>query len=184
MSTFFEQREVLRPEEVSTRERIFERDGVLRWLGSSVIGRAKIGVTLQTIVNVQSQAHRTKASVRLQSLDLEKLLRVYQDEDYVLWYSDSTRLALIALKDGASGATQLKAWSQALMVAHKLIKDDATSAKLSENATLMQLSATLRELSTNWADTLAALKVAGWAFDTANLETTSSTRIRFRSNFD
>src|ERR1700709_848660 len=33
------------PEEISLRERIFERDGVLRWKGSEIIGYCEIGVS-------------------------------------------------------------------------------------------------------------------------------------------
>lgn len=180
MSTLLDEKRVLKPPEVSAQERIFERDGVLRWRGSSIIGTAKIGIPLQAVIAALGRAHPVTGSVRSSSIDLEKLVDIYLDEDYILWYENSRNLALIVLKDGAPPVAQLKAWSHALLMAHRPVENDATSAQSAGEVTLLRLAATLRDLSTHWVEGLASLKAAGWELDAANLETTSATRIRLR----
>ena len=175
-STLLDNSKILTPENVSRRELIFERDGVLRW-GIQSIGRAKIGVSLQTLLTSFGPAHSMTSSYRNGSIELERLLEVFRLEDYLLWFDSSHRAAYIVLKEGASASSQLKAWAHSLWAARRYQIDHATGAESSEQGTLQLLTSTLGELSSRWETDMDSLTAAGWDIGTASLETTSATRI-------
>lgn len=175
-STLLDSNKILTPESVSRRERVFERDGVLRW-GTQLIGRAKIGVCLQTLLTSFGSAHSTTGSYRSASLELENLLEVFRLEDYLLWYDSSHRAVYIVLKEGASASSQLKAWAHSLWAARHYQINHAIGAESSDKGTLQLLASTLGELSSRWATDMDSLTAAGWDIGTASLETTSATRI-------
>ena len=182
MSTMLDQHKALTPGEVSLQERIFERDGVLRWRGTRVIGKAMIGVSLQSVVGFLDRPHIVTGSIRNPSIDLERLVSIFQDEDYLLWYERSSHLGMIVLKSQAPPQSQLKAWSHALLMAQLHASEDSASAnpKSMDEETLQRLQETLTELSIRWGQSLNALEASGWDLSTASLETTSSTRIRLQ----
>lgn len=181
-STMVARSRVLKPVEVAARERIFERDGALRWEGAQVIATARIGVTLGELVAHLGSSHSVTRSIGDPSIDLERLVELYNREDYIAWYDSSSRTADIVLKEGAKPTSQLKSWAHVLLTAHKLAGEDATSAASTEEATLQQLKATLTTLSDDWDQHLTSLKAAGWDLDNASLETTSSSRIRLQGS--
>lgn len=179
-STMVARSRVLKPVEVAARERIFERDGALRWEGTQVIATARIGVTLGELVAHLGSRHSVTRSIGDPSIDLERLVELYDQEDYIAWYDSSSRTAVIVLKEGAKPTSQLKSWAHVLLTAHNLAGGDATSAASTEEATLQQLKATLTTLSDHWDQHLTSLKAAGWDLDNASLETTSSSRIHLQ----
>lgn len=100
---------VLTPREVAKRERIFERDGALRWANDREVGHGKIGVSIQDIVYYLSRDQQhpiTKSST--QGPELGQLLEFYKDEEYILWYDWTTKTVSIVLKKGVSSRSQLK----------------------------------------------------------------------------
>ena len=182
ISTMLDQSKSLSPDEVSLQERIFERDGVLRWRGTQIIGRAMIGVPLQRVISFLGRPHLVTGSVRSPAINVERLVSIFQDEDYLLWYERSCHLAMIVLKSKASPQSQLKAWSHALLMAQLHASEDRASAnsKSMDEETLQRLHETLTEISIRWRQSLMALEESGWDLNTASLETTSSTRIHLR----
>ena len=165
---------VLTPRDVSRQERVFERDGVLRWNGARAVGWAKIGVSLQTVLASMGSSHRTTETYKNSPEVLARLLLVFEKESYLVWMKKEG--VYIVLKEKASSESQLKAWALALWVAHRAHQNPAT---MSSDETLMQLlTSSLGELTSRWHADVAALKAAGWDVDTASLETTSARRIQ------
>ena len=179
LSNIFASKVILLPEEVSKEERIFERDGILRWKGSQGVGYAKIGASLATLLDSLSPAHPVTSSHADPAVDLAGLFEVFGKEEYILWFNDQRGVALIVLKDGANPRSQLKAWAHALWTAHHLYYhvENATGAELTAPRMLKLLKSTLGELTSRWDQDVASIKAAGWDIDTPSLETTSATRI-------
>ena len=184
ISTMLDQNRALTPDEVSLQERIFERDGVLRWRGTRIIGKAIIGVSLQTVIGFLGQPHVVTGSISSLSIKLERLVSLFQDEEYLLWYERSCRIAMIVLKSKASPQSQLKAWSHALLMAQLHASEDSASgnSKSMDEETLQRLQETLTKISIQWRQSLVALEAAGWDLNTASLETISSTRVCLQRN--
>lgn len=164
------------PEEVSSQERIFEWDGALRWRGSSPFAKATIGVNLLSLLKTLAPAHTVTGAIRDGDLILERLVRIYSHEDFLVWYDSPKRSVYIVLKGQASAKAQLKAWALALWGAHRFGKQYATGAN-TENL-LQLLEMTLRDISNRWDDSIERIRAAGWDIDIANLETSSGSRIR------
>ncbi|KAK7555705.1 hypothetical protein IWX49DRAFT_80452 [Phyllosticta citricarpa] len=60
---------------------------------------------------------------------LARLLRIFDQEPYVLWFDAETRTALIVLKQDAGPVAQVKAWAQALMLAARYAACNTTSTR-------------------------------------------------------
>ncbi|KAF2085924.1 DUF647-domain-containing protein, partial [Saccharata proteae CBS 121410] len=116
LSNLIQHDEALTPQEVSKRERIFERGGALRWTDGRVIGRCRIGVRLDEVVGRLGVRDERTQSVRTNATALSGLLRVFQHESYVLWFDASAREAAIVLKQDSSPVSQLKGWTTALLL--------------------------------------------------------------------
>ena len=177
LSTLISQGRAPTPVEVSKRERIFEWDGVLRWEGARAIGKARIGVSVQTLLNSLGPVHGRTSSYRTSYKVLENLEEIFRFEDYLIWYNSSFQEASIVLKVGASSTSQLKAWAHALWIAQQCNHSHATSAESDDQAMLQLLKSTIGELSRRWSWHLLSMKAAGWDLETASLETGSATRI-------
>jgi hypothetical protein len=177
ISTMVASGKVLKPEDVSLQERIFEWDGVLRWKGGPVMGAARIGVPFQRLIVQLGQRTNVTGSISNASIELGRLMELYHEEDYIMWYDWVRHNGLIVLKAGATPTSQLKAWAHVLWVAHYLSSGEAISAESSDEATLQLLKNTLLKLSERWEDDVIAFKAAGWDLGSASLETTSSTRL-------
>ena len=166
---------VMTPEEVSSQERIFDWDGVLRWRGSLPFAKATVGVPLLSLLKTLAPAHIVTGAMRDGDLILERLVEIYSQEDFLVWYDSPKRMAYIVLKDQAAAKAQLKAWALALWGAHRFGKQYATGAN-TENL-LQLLEVTLRDISIQWGDSVERMRAAGWDVDIANLETSSGSRI-------
>lgn len=173
---------ILTPEETSKLERIFERDGVLRdSSSSSILGFCMIGVSIKDLFQLSSLDHdhdkhsnSNPNSIRDVGFDVSALFKIFKAEGYILWFSAVQRQGVIVLKDGASAATQLKAWSHALLVSQHL-----ASGKRPESL-LDILEATLQQRSGAFEDECRRLREAGWDIDTAALETRAGRRVSFQ----
>lgn len=179
-STFLDHDKVLDPEQISGEERIFEWDGVLRWKGSTPFAKARIGVCLQTLLSSMVPPHTATSSI-VSDTDwrLAKLFKIFDQEQYLLWYDFRRQVAYIVLKTEATPVHSLKAWAHALIVAHQLEADDRYATGARDEQVLEYLEATLISLLQSWKSLVERLVTAGWDVNTANLETTSGTRIRF-----
>ncbi|KAL8681693.1 MAG: hypothetical protein Q9186_002210 [Xanthomendoza sp. 1 TL-2023] len=179
LSTYLDQGRILDPKEVAVQERIFEWDGVLRWRGSSPFAAAKIGLNLRALLASLGPAQSRTGSIRDAEARLAKLIPVYTQEDFLVWYDAPKRLGHIILKEGAAAKSQLKAWALMLCIAHRhhaAGQGDAISAGFEANQEVHRT--TLQQVSSWWPGCVEQLRTAGWEVDTASLETRSGSRIR------
>ncbi|KAL9100403.1 MAG: hypothetical protein Q9163_004225 [Psora crenata] len=175
-SNYLHDKKVLSPEDVSQQERIFEYDGCLRWKGQRVIGRARVGVSLQELLKPLVEAHAVTGALRNKNGIFPQLIALYTEERYLLWYDGPNQVALVVFKSRPSPQDQLKAWAHALFAAHRLrYARHATSASPSE--VLGILRDVQMELSSMWVACMQQINDAGWDIDTANIETTARMRI-------
>jgi hypothetical protein len=178
---------VLQPTQVSRLERVFERDGALRWVdGDRIIGYCHIGVTLSTILQRVSTRHSLTGSLDMQAIKMSDLMQVFVDEAYVLWFSNEL-VAWIALKEDATPNDQLRAWMHALLLAHRMRakaadgkrgEDDDDGDDTSASDPLAELRLTLAEVRAKYDASVGRLREAGWDLDIAALETKTGTRMK------
>lgn len=180
LSKLLQDGQILSPSEVSARERVFERDGVLRWTDDSILGHCSIGVSLERMLRPIGEQHRRSRSVHLQSIKLSDIMRLYQDEAYLLWVCGSD--AVIVLKD-CTPRDQMIAWTQALL----LVRKKSLKRKLTEgehDAPSKQLAdhrCTLDEARKLFAKYEAKMRDAGWDLEAAALETRRGTRLEIET---
>jgi hypothetical protein len=151
---------VLTPKQVARAERIFEKDGALRWVGQELLGYARIGVGLENCVEMHDC--------------LQRLTAVFQDENYLLFVDmRSTTTVKIVLKSGCTSTDQLKSWLQALIVAKSIF--DSQNGKASD--LMAALTTSLDRTNQVFVEYRARLVSAGWTFSEAALETNCGPRI-------
>ncbi|EFE33095.1 DUF647 domain protein [Trichophyton benhamiae CBS 112371] len=141
-SHLFEDDRILTPAETSEEERIFERDGVLRWKAESsgILGTCQIGTSLeQLLLLLPEQADRdaletsqTSSTAMEASTNLTALLELFGEEEYILYFGPLSRRGAIVLKAGATAQAQLKAWSHALLVSRHLARKNGTATCIHE----------------------------------------------------
>jgi Vitamin B6 photo-protection and homoeostasis len=177
---------VLTPKQVCQSERIFERDGVLRWCGGQIIGFARIGVGLIELSGYRARRANAKATDRNSIPYLSRLMDVFLDQQYVLAVNETSMPTIrIALKSGCTSSNQLKAWLHALILAKDMLDKAATSSegakKISDTDqdTLEAITSALTRANTLFDEYSERVQSAGWAMDAA-LETRCGPRITLR----
>ena len=178
-STLLDHGKVLDPEQVSGEERIFEWDGVLRWKGSTPFAKARIGVSLRTLLSSMAPRHAATGSTSDANWRLTKLYKAFAREQYLLWYDVRRQVAYIVLKSDATPSDSLKAWTQALLLAHRLHVSKQYAIGARDDEIFEILESSLVDLSKQWKYMIERLVTVGWDVDVSNLETVSGTRIRF-----
>jgi hypothetical protein len=194
-SSLLQHGQVLNPAQVSQRERIFERDGALRWGDDGIIGYAKIGVSLSTLLGrVSGSRHAQTGSLHTPTPLLSSLVHVFADEAYILWADE--QVALIVLKEGCGPGDQLKAWAHALLLTQHQRRrrqrrreakpddddDDDTALRSHLDCTrpfdgrVAALRQTLLETRSLFDAHVASLQDKGWQLDIGALETRAGTR--------
>ncbi|KAF2198391.1 DUF647-domain-containing protein [Delitschia confertaspora ATCC 74209] len=187
---------VLKPTEVSKMERIFERDGVLRWFGDKdgrdeIVGWAKIGVGLGSVVGcLERDAKNTtggRNDLQHGGVKFSDLLRLFADEAYILYYDMSASTIFIVLKSHCKPIDQIQAWAHALLLARGVGREKDVDQKVLEGLELRRddqhvANFKLAEMSKNMVkDVLQRneerLRKAGWDLDVASLETRSGVKI-------
>ena len=181
-STFFEDGVVLRPEEVSAKERIFERDGVLRWKGSKVLGFGRIGIELRHLLTNPQQQSSSTSAIGCPTVVLKDLAELYAAEQYLLWYDENLRTVLIVLKDQASTVSQLQSWAHGLLLVRHLAERPPTlrEVKIDITDALKALRSTLVEVKHGFGGLVSRLEDVGWDLKTASLETRSGCRVHLQ----
>jgi hypothetical protein len=174
LSTMLESGRVFTPLEVSKRERVFERDGVLRWADDTVIGHCKIGVTMQTLVSLVGLRHGHTGSLNMQAIKMSELIHLYEGEGYIFWKSQLD--AVIVLKQGCTPVDQLKAWTQALLFS-QMERTDCKPEDDTSGDRLAELRSTLEKTQQIFNTYETKLRDVGWDLDIAALETRAGTRI-------
>jgi hypothetical protein len=168
---------VLTPQQVSKSERIFERDGVLRWSDGQIIGYGRLGISLGTVIRGLGVSSEKTGAVQLQSQDLSQLLNLYNDEGYVLWFDTSSSTAYIALKQGSSSQSHLKAWCQALVIAKEYEKTPDRSHNTNFGIMATSFARTTKLFEEEYP---RRLKAEGWDLNIAALETHSGSRLMWK----
>lgn len=181
-STLFDEDRVPPVEEVSRKERIFERDGILRWNASAsttTLGYAQIGGTLKDLLLTSpSTSTNYKTSIQSPDIDISALVSLFKKEEYILWFDRKTKRASIVLKCGVRPTSQLKAWSHALMVARRVASQSGAADEDEKPSTMLDiLESTLRQHSEMFDGYISRLKEAGWDVETASLETKPGMRV-------
>lgn len=180
-SSLLQHGKLLGPRQVSRRERVFERDGVLRWSDNVVVGYCRIGVSLQTLLSCMGLRNGRTGSLDLHGVTMSEVLDVFVDEAYLLWPASSADHVLVVLKEGCTPMDQLKAWAHALSVAKRLPstwgKPVADRPSLARDR-LAEVRRTLVDTRTMFERYAAAMRDAGWDLDVAALETRAGTRVK------
>lgn len=166
---------VLQPQDVSQKERIFERDGAYRWTDAAVLGRGRMGVSLETLVRTMVHDDGRGRSVHLEATQLSRLLRIFESELYVLWFDGRTSTAYTTLKEGATVRTQLKAWLHGLILVREESKNSATSS--GKRSQFQRLATTLERTTRLFNGYDGRIEAAGWDLSIAALETYPGTRV-------
>ena len=180
LSRFLDDGRIMTPEEVSRQERIFERNNILRWNCSPALAKASIGMPLQKLISVLAPMHAATGSTRDPESQLQHLIETFSNEKYLLWFDARAVVVLIVIKEGADPQSLLKAWAQALLIAHRYHEDNATCA-LAEGV-FQLVRSSLKDVSSKFEDCLAGLSAAGWDVDIGSLEISSTTRLRLDTN--
>ncbi|KAK4991797.1 hypothetical protein LTR50_001614 [Elasticomyces elasticus] len=171
---------VLTPRQVSRVERIFERDGVLRWCDGEVLGYCRIGVSFGTLLGCFGRAHDKTRSRHVSSAPLSALLDVFDKEPYIMWFDLPAGTAYIVLRQGCSPQSQIEAWCHALLVARNLSGADKTGADAelaSEETCIGTIRDTLPAVHAALETYGPRLRDVGWNLDVASLETHSGCRV-------
>lgn len=166
VSALIETGKVLTPEEVSAKEKIFEKEGALRWCDGTYLGHCTFGVSLRDLTARLGTQHKSSVAIRNLQIQPGDLFDVFKQEQYLLWYDKGSRQVLIVLKKDASTLYQLKAWMHAILI-----------AKVSEDCSIHRLRETLTKTSELLKSHHEKLVRAGWDLNTVALETRSSDRI-------
>ena len=180
-SSIRDARSTLNPQEVVKQERIFERDGILRWQGSS-IGYCKFANMRELLASLGGKLGNTSGSVTDIATSFPSILDIFAKESYIMWFAPKTKQALIVLKAGATSQTELYAWWHALRVAHAF---DSAKYK-QEEGTGELLKAIQETLSNEYTQTqlMAILEAAGWDISKSLMQTTSGTRLHLAATAD
>lgn len=162
------------PEEISIQERVFEKDGVLRWKGGIILGYCEIGVSLRRILDLVSKPDASSGSYTgPQSSDARRLLDEFEQDDYVLWYNQPSRTFLIVLKSSSTVTTQLHAWMHALFLAKQFHQGAEDKSVL---GSIIRTHSDFKAIASEGLN--MQLEKAGWDIKTGALETRSGTRIK------
>jgi hypothetical protein len=162
------------PEDVRLQERVFERDGVLRWKGEK-LGYCKLGVELKAVLDCFGRADSATGSHKGPQLDeLSKLLHIFKDGGYIVWYDQWRSTFLVVLEEGAGPVTMLKAWMFALHFAkYGKIKDGGSAIEVLERT---------RSHLARVEDDIIQQVAKQWDLEVSAMETHSGTRIRMRND--
>jgi hypothetical protein len=168
------------PQEVSIEERVFEKDGILRYSGAAKgSGYCQIGVSLKEILALFDQPSRVPGRPSSPPMsDFNKLLEVYKDDDYIMMWDQSPfreQRFLIAIKEGAGNATLLSAWMHALYHAESWALNRREGESLIE--TLQRTKLYVEQVQDRF-NLFEELQKSGWDIETGALETRSGTRIK------
>ncbi|QDS76630.1 hypothetical protein FKW77_007923 [Venturia effusa] len=145
-----------------------------------VNGYCRIGVSLQELMKAMSKGARTTTGTAiLHGNELARLFDLYSSETYILWFDWEVSKAYILLKQGTTAQSQLKAWCQGLLLAHKAAENSGD--KNSDEFQFAALAASLEEASKHWDGNTERLQAAGWDLDICALETRSGTRLVCKS---
>jgi hypothetical protein len=154
---------------------------VLRGAYNEIVGYCTIGAPMSKLVKLLAtqQYSSTKSSVLERDM-LGKILTVFEDSDYVLWFENSSYPShlIVVIKHGASPSDLLRAWWHALELARVLDAVCKTSTLFSKNHEQIELlKFTKQSADAMFQEYNTKLKEKGWDMNQGALEIPSSGRI-------
>ncbi|CAI6338579.1 unnamed protein product [Periconia digitata] len=179
LSNLLQSGHISTPAEVSQKERIFEKDGVLRWTDDGIIGHCSVGVSMAVLLNSMDRARQRASSLGLQTTRISDLMQMYGERGYVLWKGQESATVVVVLKRGCSPRDQLQAWAQALLLARRdrtRLSDQKAADGVADDR-LSELRWTLDEAARLFEKYEAELINVGWDLDVAALEVRPGHRI-------
>ncbi|KAF9886230.1 hypothetical protein FE257_011953 [Aspergillus nanangensis] len=190
--------EILTPAQVARQEKIFERDGLLKWSSPTrpkTIGSCRIGVSvggfLQAVSPPASSFYSAGGGSKTH-IPMETLVSLFEAEEYILFLGrgSSAWNAAILLKGNTTPRSQLKAWMHALLAARVLSQPDDHGRSRNNKKSpggpggeveriLDVLSSTLWFLGdrSRFSGYMEGLTRAGWDINIGALETRSGRRV-------
>jgi hypothetical protein len=162
------------PEHVRIQEKVFERDGILRVDGECV-GYCRVGDNLQSIIDTLDPGDVRQGD---RGTKLQRLLKIFQHEDYIIGFDEPRDMYLIILKEKATTASILRAWLLVLLVATQRAK-----GKHEDEDVVDILARSYRYVTHIKESLFRQLGEAGWDLEVGAMETRSGCRIRFKSQF-
>ncbi|KAL9621063.1 MAG: hypothetical protein Q9160_004448 [Pyrenula sp. 1 TL-2023] len=177
-SNFVATGRVLSPKETAKEERIFEMACRLRWRSSTILGYCMTGISFNDFLRAFGSQQTRTGSIKHPNVDLVRVLQLYKDEDYLLWFNGSSRQAVICLKQGVTPQNQVKAWSQALLIAQSYDQQSGATTDANDSQRMLAVSEEmLLDHSKGFPVFLDGLKKAGWQLDKPALETGPGRRL-------
>ncbi|RFU36183.1 hypothetical protein B7463_g172, partial [Scytalidium lignicola] len=172
---------ILTPEQVSLRERIFERDGILRWNGCKALGYCQLGTSFQALLDLFDERDPSTGSYRkLSTSKVKRILALYRSQGYILWYNRKRTTFLIILKDTSNIEDQLRAWMHALYASRYIRQEDDDESLLETFSRTMGHMAQIFDShgdNDNKKDFFRSLEESGWDVTTGAMETSPGTRV-------
>lgn len=154
---------------VRCREKVFERDGVLRFRGK-VVGYCEVGVSLRTLISCLLPS----TSSIPPTTTLTKLLALFEDTPYIIAYSPRAGTYYIVLKEHATSRDVLEAWLVVFLSA--VFKDRV----LDKEGWIEGLGAVVEVVRVVRGDVWKGLEKEGWDLSVGALETRGRVRVRVR----
>jgi len=158
----------IRFKEVGQRESVL---GLWKAEASGAIWR--IGVSVDEFVNAVDSSSRWPGESRSLGAGspVLEVLSIFGDELYLLWVDRRTNKVTIALREGASPITHLKAWYHAVLMLRTVRGD-------SQHVACSLLKETLARANESWDEICQALREAGWDLNSTNLEDGKGSRLK------
>ncbi|RKF60406.1 RUS1 family protein-like protein [Erysiphe neolycopersici] len=170
------------PSYISQKEKIFERDGVLRWKNSSALGYCKLGVSLKSILDCFGCSDvKTGSYSSLHSHQFQQLLNIYKDSGYILCYSKSQKTYLVAIKSHIKSEVEvhLKAWTQALYLAKFELSTDGPDSNSTSLIQAYQRTCKFADQLVNSVISSPSFAKLGWNLEISAMETIPGTRFSY-----
>lgn len=193
-SEWLEKGVILSPAAVSRREKVFERNGVLRSRDGKILGTARVGVSMGDVLRRMGKVKGGSGSIEMPAERpndrFPALFARHEMEEFIFHWDHSRREALIVLKTGCTPQAQLKAWLLALMVAGTanrgrmwafkggLVDVGQISLPASEEQLKGFEALEMLNEKGKWEGLVNGLEEKGWDLSIAALEVRSGVRVK------
>jgi hypothetical protein len=187
MDACFAQIKIPTPETISCQERVFERDGILRFQGweNGPVGYCRLGVSLQTLLEaIRDPRYRTSAEIEEELGNLMSRFESsenggpshFEEEGFSIALDRRCNTFLVLLAESATPRTICHAWLQALQFSQTL---QSPSEGLDRVEDLRRDQIVIDRL---FPEMWRRLAENGWDLEVNGMETRSGTRISLQKD--
>ena len=174
-SELLEKGRVLSIQEAGDRESVMERVGLLKNAQGQVIGSCRFGTNVTDFVQGIGGRGTTSGSLKLQNHVLPRLLTIFKEQHYILWFESRDRLAVILLKDTSKSTDQIMAWCHTQRVA--LAFHQHSPMEHTHEGVLSVLQHTLKANELESAEHFAEMRRQGWNVAISSVEASPGVRV-------